>query len=218
MSATLELEGLRQRADHTHKFNAGTGRHGWLRLTPAYSVKIVTEIIVGHGQARRIYDPFCGTGTTALSAAYHGREGVTTDINPFLIWLATAKTACYSAREIGAAEEACRYALDLVRRGAVEPTTPPPIHNIERWWTPQTLDFLWLLRAAITAATEDESAARTLRLIAFCRSLIGLSNAAFDHQSMSFKDDEQLAFDFDILRDAGFDRTALRRDADGARI
>ena len=37
-------EKLRQRADYTHKFNVGAGRHGWLRLTPAYSVKVVEEI------------------------------------------------------------------------------------------------------------------------------------------------------------------------------
>jgi hypothetical protein len=39
------VEKLRQRADYTHKHNVKTGRHGWLRLTPAYSVKVVEEII-----------------------------------------------------------------------------------------------------------------------------------------------------------------------------
>jgi len=91
MSAVLEREQLRQRSDYTYKFNSKTGRHGWLRLTPAYSLKIVEELIVGHEQAKRIFDPFCGTGTTVLSATYHGHEGVTTDINPFLVWLAQAK-------------------------------------------------------------------------------------------------------------------------------
>ena len=38
-------ENLRQRADYTHKHNVKTGRHGWLRLTPAYSVKVVEELI-----------------------------------------------------------------------------------------------------------------------------------------------------------------------------
>jgi hypothetical protein len=107
MSGAVKREQLRQRSDYTYKFNAKTGRHGWLRLTPAYSVKIVEEVIVDHGQARRIFDPFCGTGTTALSAVYHGHEGVTTDINPFLIWLAQAKTAHYSPGQIASTREAC---------------------------------------------------------------------------------------------------------------
>lgn len=198
MSAILEREQLRQRSDYTYKFNSKTGRHGWLRLTPAYSLKIVEELIVGHEQAKRIFDPFCGTGTTVLSAAYHGHEGVTTDINPFLVWLAQAKTAHYTPRQISATREACASALDLVRKQSVEPTPAPPIHNIERWWGSKSLDFLRLLRAAIPAVTKEHSAERTLLLIAFCRSLIELSNAAFNHQSMSFKDDGQFDIGFDV--------------------
>lgn len=192
MSAVLERERLRQRADYTYKFNSKTGRHGWLRLTPAYSVKVVEEIVVDHSTARRIFDPFCGTGTTALSAAYHGHEGVTTDINPFLLWLAQAKTAQYSSQEISATQDACAATLAIVSRQAVEPVPAPAIHNIERWWSAEALEFLRLLRAAISTTTEERTAERTLLLIAFCRSLIGLSNAAFNHQSMSFKNDGQL--------------------------
>ena len=198
MNAVLDREQLRQRADYTHKFNSKTGRHGWLRLTPAYSVKVVEELIVGHHKAKRVFDPFCGTGTTALSAAYHGHEGVTTDINPFLLWLAKAKTARYSSRDITAARDACAAALALISRQSIEPVSAPPIHNIKRWWSAQSLDFLRLLRAAIPKVTGEHSAERTLLLIAFCRSLIGLSNAAFNHQSMSFKDDGQLDIGLDI--------------------
>jgi DNA modification methylase len=198
MSAVLKREQLRQRADYTHKFNAKTGRHGWLRLTPAYSLKIVEELVLGHDQGRRVFDPFCGTGTTALSAAYHGHEGVTTDINPFLVWLAQAKTAQYSQKDIAAAHDACASALDLVKRKSVEPAPAPLIHNIERWWTPKAVDYLRLLRAAVPAVTNSHSAERNLLMVAFCRSLIDLSNAAFNHQSMSFKNDSQLEMDFDI--------------------
>src|SRR6266508_381390 len=84
---------LRQRADYTHKFNLTSGRHGWLRLTPAYSIKIVEELIGRFDRPLRVFDPFAGTATTALSAAYHGHEAVTIDINPFLIWFGQTKTA-----------------------------------------------------------------------------------------------------------------------------
>jgi len=198
MSTVFKRAQLRQRADYTYRFNAKTGRHGWLRLTPAYSLKIVEELIIGHAQARRVFDPFCGTGTTALSAAYHGHEAVTTDINPFLVWLAQVKTAHYTPHDIIATRNACALALDLVKRQAVEPAPVPPIHNIERWWSPMALDFLRLLRAAITEVADDRSTECTLLLIAFCRSLIELSNAAFNHQSMSFKNDGQFVIDLDI--------------------
>ena len=58
---------LRQRADYTHKYNQKIGRHGWLRLTPAYSVKIVDELLAAYPDLSwNVLDPFCGTATTAL--------------------------------------------------------------------------------------------------------------------------------------------------------
>ena len=112
---------LGQRADYTHKFNATSGRHGWLRLTPAYSVKIVEELMGRYDRSQRILDPFCGTATTALSAAYRGHDGVTTDINPFLVWLGKAKTAQYSDATITSTHRTCARVVDAIRRNAVEP-------------------------------------------------------------------------------------------------
>jgi len=123
--------GLRQRADYTHKHKLKTGRHGWLRLTPAYSVKVVEELIHERPAAQRILDPFCGTATTALSAARHGHDGVTIDINPFLVWFGRTKLGTYSHATIDATREACARALSLVRRRTPAPAPCPPIHNIE---------------------------------------------------------------------------------------
>ena len=62
----LDVNRLEQRADYTQKLNAESGRHGWPRLTPAYSLKIVDEILSSYddGSRIRVLDPFCGTGTT----------------------------------------------------------------------------------------------------------------------------------------------------------
>lgn len=188
MKSTVQSRSsLRQRADYTHKYNSKTGRHGWLRLTPAYSVKIVEELLDAVDEAERVFDPFCGTATTGLSAAYHGHAAATTEINPFLVWLGRAKTAHYSRSDVAATIEACTEALSLVKRKKVGPAPEPPIHNIERWWSPEALTFLRLLKEAIFTATTKGSAAETLLKVAFCRTLITLSNAAFNHQSMSFK-------------------------------
>lgn len=188
---------LSQRADYTYKANARVGRHGWLRLTPAYSVKIVEEIVGGFSRPMRVLDPFSGTGTTTLSAAYHGHEALSTDINPFLVWFGNAKIDLYTRATLQTCQLASERVLDLVKREAITPVAPPPLHNIERWWSEKALAFLCLLRAAIDTVTEDGSQERTLLLIAFCRTLMKLSNAAFNHQSMSFKSDTQLMLPFD---------------------
>ena len=49
---------MKQRADLTFKENLSRGRHGWLRLTPAYSVKVVGEILDEHPNFHRVLEPF----------------------------------------------------------------------------------------------------------------------------------------------------------------
>lgn len=195
---------LRQRADYTHRYNAKTGRHGWLRLTPAYSLKIVEEIIGSHPDSVRILDPFCGTGTTALTAAYYGHETITTDINPFLLWLAKAKTRIYTAKEINNTKKLLQDVVRLTRSGNVKLVTPPAIHNIERWWSKNSLNFLTLLQSAIREVAKENPSEQTLLQVAFCRTLIHLSNASFNHQSMSFKDTNQLQLDLQYDEIDGF--------------
>ncbi len=209
-------ETLRQRPEYTHKFNANTGRHGWLRLTPAYSVKIVEELIQKYDRPRKVLDPFCGTATTALSAAYCGHECVTTDINPFLVWLGQVKTSRYSAGEIASVASLSVNILEEVKRGSLEPVKAPSIHNIDRWWNVEVLEFLCTLKAGIDAETEESSPERNLLLVAFCRTLIALSNAAFNHQSMSFKDDRQLILPLDVDMEQVF-KEDLRFVLEGAR-
>ena len=194
----LPGENLRQRSDYTHKFNTNTGRHGWLRLTPAYSVKMVEELTERYEQPLRVLDPFCGTATTALNAAYRGHEGVTTDINPFLVWFGRVKTAQYTGSTTGAVRSACERIIGIVERGTIDAATPPPIRGIGKWWRPDALEFLCKIKAGIEMESEPQSPERDLLLVAFCRTLIALSNAAFNHQSMSFKCDDQLYIPFGV--------------------
>lgn len=180
---------LKQRADYTHKHNSGLGRHGWLRLTPAYSVKVVNEIFTQKAAAgANVLDPFCGTGTTALCAAYHGHDATTVDVNPFLVWLAGTKTRIFSSavleRALAAGEEAAKVAGSKNYPGVAEPA----IFNIERWWSARAITFLCRLRAAIDAVSPVGSHEHSLLLVAFCRTVIATSNASFNHQSMSFKE------------------------------
>jgi len=176
---------LRQRAELTFKQNRHHGRHGWLRLTPAYSVRLVEQILEELAQqCEVVFDPFSGTGTTALCAAFRGKTGVATDINPFLIWLARAKAKSYSKAELVAFEHSVRLVAKCAANRRGPAADAPPLSNIERWWDPPALTFLLRLKAAIDAQEPREA---TLLKVAFCRTMMKLSNAAFNHQSMSFK-------------------------------
>lgn len=177
----------RQNAHLTYKGNVGVGRHGWLRLTPAYSVKLVRDKVNEFDPGIVITDPFSGTGTTPLAAAEHGAFGQSLDVNPFLIWLGNTKVSHYGDDSITAAESALAAVLaDAKSVMGDETLWQPPLHKIERWWSHSALAALKAIRAGIDAVTEGP--ARDLLDIAFCKTLIACSNAAFNHQSMSFKD------------------------------
>lgn len=172
-------------ARYTFRANRLAGRHGWLRLTPAYSVGLVRELIAELGPHERVLDPFCGTGTTALACAEAGIGCDTIDINPFLVWLARAKCANYEPCEI----EEARTLLERAARA--EPAASdwrPPISRIERWWSEPTLAQLAAAWRVITESVVVPKA-RDLATVAFCRVLMAVSNASYRHQSVSFSND-----------------------------
>jgi len=170
----------------TFKANAGVGRHGWLRLTPAYGVRVVRERLEQLPPGSVVTDPFSGTGTTPLGAAELGHFGQSVDVNPFLIWLGRTKTRHYdpsiSLEVLDAASDVVRHSRSY---GVRDRLWQPRIFRIERWWSPGALHALRTLRASID---NYEGAVRDLLDIAFCRTLIDVSSAAFNHQSMSFSE------------------------------
>ncbi|HOU89954.1 MAG TPA: hypothetical protein PLU22_02860 [Polyangiaceae bacterium] len=178
-------KGARER--FTFRGNLRETRHGWLRLTPAYSLHLVRELIAARARPDLpVLDPFAGTGTTLLVCAERGIDGVAVDLNPFLRWLAAAKVARYTARDRAAA-------IDLaaaVTRAARATTSPPPwlpsIHRLDRWWLPARAQALGRARAALEA-TSAPPRARDLVQLAFCRTLIETANVSFGHQSLSFR-------------------------------
>jgi len=175
----------KQNVHLTFKANKGIGRHDWLRLTPAYSVHLVKQELSNYDPSCVILDPFSGTGTTGICAAESGHDAILTDLNPFLIWLAKAKSYNYSENEISRARTKLDRVFSVANNLDAGNLWIPPIYNIERWWSASQLTALARLRTAIKflpAGKEND-----LLLIGFCNTLIKVSNASFSHQSVSFK-------------------------------
>lgn len=173
----------------TFRANEGAGRHGWLRLTPAYGVRLVRERLAALPPGSVVTDPFSGTGTTPLAAAEAGHLGQSVDVNPFLVWLGTVKTRHYTPAVLrAAADAACEVAAEAAPARSSDARSSdalwqPPIFRIERWWGAGDLRALKALRAAIDP---HGGQVRDLLDLAFCRAVIARSAAAFNHQSMSF--------------------------------
>ena len=203
-------------AELTFKGNRGLGRHGWLRLTPAYSVKMVERILdSGAVSGGPVLDPFCGSGTTALVCAERGVRADTTDINPFLLWLATAKSRDYSAAE----RDSFRQGASRVERALSRSRSPaawvPPLFQIEKWWSEPTLAGLSRGFSAIERLEREEPEGSVdLLKVAFCRTLIARAHVSFGHQSMSFRSARAQVDEREALKAAW--REAVTAVAEGA--
>ncbi|NEP28799.1 DNA adenine methylase, partial [Moorena sp. SIO3I6] len=181
---------VKQRSDYTFKYNKKLGRHGWLRLTPAYSVKLVEEIIDNIPENAFILDPFSGTATTGIVAAEHGFYSHCFDINPFLIWLGNAKCRNYTKTELKKLQIGVKKALIESKYYLNKDNWLPKIHNITRWWSVDTLKIIAALRQVLVNEFGEpkDNNVSSLAWISFCRLVIETSSAAFNHVSMSFHD------------------------------
>jgi hypothetical protein len=189
------MSNVKQRSDYTFKYNKKLERHGWLRLTPAYSVKLVKELVVQTKLEQTgtvcILDPFAGTATTGLVAANAGFDAHLFDINPFLIWLGRAKCANYDSATISGLRLAAKHILANYKHLINDQNWQPNIYKIERWWSKPTLKILTALRQSIVneVGGVKQDNPNGLIWIAFCRLVIETSAAAFNHVSMSFQED-----------------------------
>jgi hypothetical protein len=179
---------VQQRSEYTFKANRSLGRHGWLRLTPAYGVKLVENLLSSVDTGAIILDPFSGTATTGLVAAERGNQAFAFDINPFLIWLGNAKYRNYTEDCLLDIRERVWQALKEYKSQVDQDNWTPKIFNIERWWSSYTLRVLASLRTALVKqfGEPEENDDYSIIWIAFCRLIIETSSAAFNHVSMSF--------------------------------
>ncbi len=170
-----------------------------MRLTPAYSIKLVEEILqvntmfTNHSTKKLILDPFCGTTTTGLVSARYGYDCHLYDINPFLVWLGKSKSAHYDQNNLNKIYK--KIEKDFVNLQTLERKWIPPMKNIERWWSSVALDILSCIRDYLANEFSEPCkniSETNLLWIAFARLCIDSSAADFSHISVSFKENTSL--------------------------
>ncbi len=172
----------------TFRDNGSDTRHGWVRLTPAYSRSVVEGVLAAQASVGdKVLDPFGGSGTTALACAERGFDCDTLDVNPFLCWLAWVKTSVYTRDDVASLDGIAASVRGAILSDSAATAWTPPLHRIDRWWHPAVLGCLARAFQALHAA--EVGPAHRLATVAFCRTLIACARVSFGHQSMSFRSD-----------------------------
>jgi site-specific DNA-methyltransferase (cytosine-N4-specific) len=109
---------------------------------------------LGADAESRIFDPFCGSGTTLVESAIHGIESVGIDINPLAVFISTAKFSALAtpADEIRAALMRVLESFDASLRYEQLVLLEPDDRQtyLAAWFMPDVLATLEALRKSIT--------------------------------------------------------------------
>ncbi|MFA5357899.1 MAG: DNA methyltransferase [archaeon] len=70
--------------------------HNWFYFKEGYAEKLVEWIVKEYKIEGKIFDPFCGSGTTLLTAKQLGAESIGCDVSPLAVLASKAKTRDYN--------------------------------------------------------------------------------------------------------------------------
>ena len=146
-----------------------------------------------------VLDPYCGSGTTLLESAIHGRKAVGIDLNPLAVLIARAKTTPIPQPELKRLVPTLRNVLFWGDAGTSLPLFRSlPVENFSRperdprffcswyrkWFQPGVLKDLITIDLAIREV--DDPALRSVAWVAFSDILRRCSNAHSGYPNVMF--------------------------------
>ena len=135
----------------------------------------LSEGVIDSGET--VYDPFSGSGTTAVEARLHGLNAEGNDINPLAVMLSRAKSIPIDMKTLQAAETALLEDLETrletvaeqVANGTYEKDSEPDVND--GWFPEPQLKQLWAIRQEIDGIEEQYGVA-VARFFRICLSEI----------------------------------------------
>lgn len=181
----------------TFKGGATEPVHRWFRLTPSFGPSLVDHMLRQMGATERslVLDPFSGAGTTPIQARRRHLRAASIEINPLLHFVSRVRAECratpdeYSKALAGVVERATRDCTSNANTPVVELGIPlPTIHDVFRWWRPDVLRDLLLVRRAIDEADTTEELRDLLHLTLLGVLVPDLTNVSLGRLQLYFID------------------------------
>ena len=177
--------------------------HSWFRLTPSYSpelVRILLSELKIPGQGGIVLDPFAGTGTTLLECKREGIRSIGVEINPVFYrvirasinwdkldpdYLETIVTRFFKK----ASELSYKFQPIPITKFDVHGIPLPKISNVFRWWDPEILKQLLVIREAFKQySVELSQEYQDFLWVGIASILLEVANVKRNHPTISFAD------------------------------
>lgn len=181
-------------------FLAGLARrvHRWFRLTPSFGPDLVQHVLASTQTQPHsvVLDPFAGAGTTLIEAKLEGHCAYGFEVNPLLHFVCTASVdwsppACQLSEDLSRLREAYFAARERAAGKALDELDLeiPPIHNPFRWWRPDVLRDLLILRDTIDSVKQATPRANAFFRLALAGVLVpDLTNVTLGRLQLHFID------------------------------
>ena len=114
--------------------------HRWFRYREGFSPTILDKL---NGR-KRVFDPFCGCGTSLIEAKKRGISAIGTDVNPLAVFVAKVKTRDYCASDIS---DLTNWSLQSIENKPIWPI--PNMTLLPKLFQPEALEELLRLRAGL---------------------------------------------------------------------
>lgn len=154
----------------TAQLNGDQKVHNWYVFPEAYSPHLIDKYAEKFGlpQKAKMLDPFCGTGTSIISAKFKGMEGVGVDANPFAVFVSNTKADWTADPKILKTElndiiaqlripmlalagpnSLQRYSSDEECAEAITSLTAPEMPKLDLWISPRVINKVLLIKERI---------------------------------------------------------------------
>ena len=169
-----EAPGLRDAVNFDESSTSAV--HRWFRYREGFSPAILDKLS-GH---QRVFDPFCGCGTTLIEAKRRGISAVGTDVNPLAVFIAKVKTRNYTAKH---GRDFEIWAQRAAQGRNVWPE--PKMSLLPKLFQPEALNELLKLRAGLEAC--EDKKVRDLLLLCWLNILESCSNVFKEGNGLKYR-------------------------------
>lgn len=186
----------------TFALNKGEPIHRWYSYLEGYSSCLIDALIqeIGTNNINTIYDPFCGTGTTALVAAKYGILSYYSETNPFMQKVIEAKINCVkSLRDSGIGSKYLKAFIEKVESYSPQLTIDKPEWDgFEKFFDDEVLNTVKELLSIVMDIEDNDTKEIALVLLG---SVIVRASKMIRQGDLRFaKESEKSDDDRDILR------------------
>lgn len=175
--------------------------HRWYSYLEGYSSCLIDDLIcnIGVENIKTIYDPFCGTGTTALVASKYGISSYYSETNPFMRMVIETKINCVKRLRASSAGSSHLRAFleDLKQYKYRRKSKDPEWDGFEKYFDDKVLFQIQDLKARVKQIEDDDS--RQVAMVILASVIVRASKMTRQGDLRFAKDGEKSEADWNIV-------------------